>query len=287
MAEGCILLAGQRRSPTALSLLWRLQHPAAGMPRIKAVFCVREWSWSRFMQLRRRFGPEVARKIRGTLGFTTTGMHDDERATYAGHLAGIGVPYRSLGPLCRSLGVPFHVIPGFSAPATARLLAQYAPERALFTGGGRVPADFLARIPGGVINIHSAWLPLIRGMSAAEWSLYFGLNPAATLHYMDTDLDTGPILARRIVAVERGERLGRIRARVVLAGLDLLLETLPQITAGTCTATENPKKGGRRYFVMAPAFRAVVQSWIDAGLTPAAAPDQAQPGDLRPAPQRR
>ncbi|MBP8128395.1 MAG: hypothetical protein KA184_02360 [Candidatus Hydrogenedentes bacterium] len=286
MGEGVILLAGYRRSPTALALLWALKRRARDVPPVKAVFCVTEFSPGRWRQWRRRFGPESFARMRSALGRRSASIHDSEYAMYRERLHEWGVSHRSLRSLCRELGVPFHVVRGYDTPGVLRLVDRYTPYAGLFTGGGILRAPFLERFPGGVLNIHSAWLPHIRGLNAAEWSLYHGMQPAATVHVMDRGIDTGPILARRLIEVGRGEPLGRIRARVVLRGLDLLLEILPAFMRGALAQEANPKEQGRQYYTMAPALRDLVQHWIDAGVTPVCPPATVAPDDLRPAPQR-
>lgn len=287
MGEGVVILAGYRRSPTALALVWALKRRTQDAPPVKAVFCVSEFSPRRLRQWRRRFGPEALARMRSALGARTATLHDAEYAAYRELLDEWVVSQRSLRPLCRELDVPFHVVPGYDTPEALRLAERYTPQAGLFTGGGILRASFLKRFPGGILNIHSAWLPHIRGLNAAEWSLYYGMQPAATVHVMDRGIDTGPILARRLVEMSRGEPLGRIRARVVLAGLDLLLEILPAFMRGDLAPEANPKEGGRQYYTMAPSLRDLVQQWIDAGITPVCPPDSVAPDDLRAAPQRR
>ncbi|HNR30374.1 MAG TPA: formyltransferase family protein [Candidatus Hydrogenedentes bacterium] len=286
MADGVVLLAGYRRAPTALALLWALKRRVAEAPPVKAVLCVNEFSPRRWRQWRRRLGPEAVGRVASALGFRTATVHDAEYATYRERLDDWNVPHRSLRRLCRELDVPLHVVPSLDSLTALRLLDQYGPRHALFTGGGILRASFLERVPGGILNVHSAWLPHVRGMNAAEWSLYYGMQPAATVHLIDRGIDTGPILARRVVDVAQGEQLGHIRARVVLAGLDLLLEVLPAFLRGEAAITANPKEQGRQYYAMAPVLRGLVQHWIDTGITPVCSPEEVAPDDPRPAPMR-
>jgi methionyl-tRNA formyltransferase len=134
--------------------------------------------------------------------------------------------------------------------------------------------------------MHCGPLPQIRGMNGVEWALFFGFRPTVTLHYIDKGIDTGPIVAERTLEVKQGESLGRIRARTVLAGVDLLLDRLEAVASDRAACRPNPGGQGRQYFVMSPILKKTVQNWIDRGLTPFLSATEVDWSDLRPAPER-
>lgn len=49
---------------------------------------------------------------------------------------------------------------------------------------------------GMFVNAHPAYLPYCRGKNPEIWTLYYGLNPGATLHFIDKGIDTGKIIDR-------------------------------------------------------------------------------------------
>ncbi|MCW2966784.1 MAG: phosphoribosylglycinamide formyltransferase [Solirubrobacteraceae bacterium] len=64
-------------------------------------------------------------------------------------------------------------------------------------------ADFLARFPDRVINVHPALLPAFPGIDAIEQALAYGVKVAGvTVHLVDEGVDTGPILLQASVAAE-------------------------------------------------------------------------------------
>lgn len=283
--SGVIIIAGHRRSLTAALLAWALCRRMPNAPRLDAVLCPTEFDAERLRAWRRRFGRGFLAKIFSEMGVSAKSAYAEEHAVFAERLHAWGVPHARLRPLCRELGVPLHIVRGLNHPDAHACLERLAPRLALFTGGGIVRQPFLDRVPGGVVNLHSAWLPQVRGLNAAEWSLFHGLYPAATLHRMDAGLDTGPILARRTVAVDAAETIPRIRARVVLAAIDLLIEILPDLDAGRIAPLPNPRGDGRQYYEMAPALKMLVQRWIQQGTTPCRDPAATDPHDLRAAPE--
>ena len=74
---------------------------------------------------------------------------------------------------------------------------------------------FLQRFPGRVVNTHSAPLPDFPGPHPIHDVLAAGVpETAATVHYVDGGVDTGPVIAAEPVPVVAGDDEASLRARV-------------------------------------------------------------------------
>ena len=74
---------------------------------------------------------------------------------------------------------------------------------------------FLERFPGRVVNTHSAPLPDFPGPHPIHDVLAAGVpETAATIHYVDGGVDTGPVIAAERVPVVAGDDEASLRARV-------------------------------------------------------------------------
>jgi formyltetrahydrofolate-dependent phosphoribosylglycinamide formyltransferase len=74
---------------------------------------------------------------------------------------------------------------------------------------------FLERFPGRVVNTHSAPLPEFPGARPIEDVLEAGVpETAATVHYVDDGVDSGPVIAAERVPVLAGDDASSLRARV-------------------------------------------------------------------------
>jgi phosphoribosylglycinamide formyltransferase-1 len=74
---------------------------------------------------------------------------------------------------------------------------------------------FLERFPGRVINTHSAPLPDFPGPHPIHDVLAAGVpETAATVHYVDGGVDTGPVIAAERVPVLRDDDANSLRTRV-------------------------------------------------------------------------
>jgi methionyl-tRNA formyltransferase len=98
-------------------------------------------------------------------------------------------------------------------PAVAVALGRLSPDIGISAFFGYLlRAPILGLFPKGVINLHPSYLPYNRGHSPNVWSIIDGTPAGVTLHYIDSGVDTGDIIARRPVPVENhdtGETLYR------------------------------------------------------------------------------
>jgi phosphoribosylglycinamide formyltransferase 1 len=91
--------------------------------------------------------------------------------------------------------------------------------------------SFLDRYAGRIVNTHSAPLPDFPGAHPIEDVLAAGVaETAATVHYVDEGIDTGPVIAAERVPVLPGDTADTLRARVQAAEHGLL----PKVVKALC-----------------------------------------------------
>ena len=123
-------------------------------------------------------------------------------------------------------------------PATLEAIEALNPEigiSALF--GYIVPPDLLDLMPAGCLNIHPAFLPYNRGAFPDAWSIIDGTPAGVTLHYMDSGLDTGEIVAQREVVKEPVDTGASLYRKLERESLSLFKETWPLIRSGAADRT--------------------------------------------------
>jgi phosphoribosylglycinamide formyltransferase-1 len=87
--------------------------------------------------------------------------------------------------------------------------------------------SFLERFPGRIVNTHSAPLPEFPGPRPIEDVLDAGAHEtAATVHYVDAGVDTGPVIASEPVPVHDDDTVETLRARVQAVEHRLLPSTV-------------------------------------------------------------
>ena len=92
--------------------------------------------------------------------------------------------------------------------------------------------SFLERFPGRVVNTHSAPLPEFPGAHPIEDVLEAGVpETAATVHYVDEGVDSGPVIAVERVPVLAGDDVSSLRARVQAVEHRLLPDVVRELVA--------------------------------------------------------
>jgi phosphoribosylglycinamide formyltransferase-1 len=91
---------------------------------------------------------------------------------------------------------------------------------------------FLERFPNRIVNTHSAPLPEFPGPHPIEDVLAAGAKEtAATVHYVDEGVDTGPVIAVERVPVREDDTVETLRERVKAVENRLLPRALRELIA--------------------------------------------------------
>jgi len=93
-------------------------------------------------------------------------------------------------------------------------------------------SDILELFPAGMINLHPAYLPYNRGAYTNVWSIVDGTPAGATLHYIDTGVDTGDVIARSRIQTSPTDTGGSLYDKLENACIELFKETWPQVATG-------------------------------------------------------
>lgn len=94
--------------------------------------------------------------------------------------------------------------------------------------------SFLERFPGRVVNTHSAPLPDFPGARPIEDVLEAGVpETAATVHYVDEGVDSGPVIAVERVPVLADDDASSLRARVQAVEHRLLPRVVRELISHT------------------------------------------------------
>jgi len=139
--------------------------------------------------------------------------------------------YATLQPLAKKFGVPFHEVPHESKTRAEHddeiqaIIEQYAPDYVVLAKYMRVlnPA-FVQKFPNRIINIHHSFLPAFIGANPYRQAYERGVKIiGATAHFVNNDLDEGPIIAQNVIQVNHTQsardmaQAGRDVEKIVLA----------------------------------------------------------------------
>jgi phosphoribosylglycinamide formyltransferase-1 len=106
-----------------------------------------------------------------------------------------------------------------------------------------VTPAFVQAFAGRLINVHPALLPSFKGTKAIAAALEYGVKvTGVTVHYVEQEMDSGPIIAQEPVRVLEGDTVQSLAERIHAVEHRLLPETIRQIAAGKVMA---PQAGSR------------------------------------------
>ncbi|PLY03446.1 MAG: phosphoribosylglycinamide formyltransferase [Desulfuromonas sp.] len=79
-----------------------------------------------------------------------------------------------------------------------------------------ITEDFLAAFPGRVINIHPALLPAFPGLDVQRKAIDYGARfSGCTVHFVDTGVDTGPVIIQAVVPILDDDTPDTLAARIL------------------------------------------------------------------------
>ena len=91
----------------------------------------------------------------------------------------------------------------------------------------------------GAVNLHGGVLPEYRGGHVMNWAIINGeRESAATLHYIDAGIDTGPVIAEQRFPIEWRDDITSVQAPLRAAAEALLQRWWPEIARGTAPRTQ-------------------------------------------------
>ena len=101
--------------------------------------------------------------------------------------------------------------------ALAQALDAFEPDLVVLAGFMRILGDaFVARYAARLMNIHPSLLPLFPGLHTHRRALEAGCKVAgATVHFVTSSLDHGPIVVQAVVPVLPGDDEATLAARVL------------------------------------------------------------------------
>jgi phosphoribosylglycinamide formyltransferase 1 len=94
-------------------------------------------------------------------------------------------------------------------------------------------ATFIRQYPNRILNIHPSLLPAFPGLDAQRQALEHGVKIAGcTVHFVDEELDAGPIVLQTAVPVLDGDTLETLSARILRQEHHLYSEALRLVLSG-------------------------------------------------------
>jgi phosphoribosylglycinamide formyltransferase-1 len=135
-----------------------------------------------------------------------------------------------------------------STSAVCDLADQFGVEAIVLAGFMRIlsPAA-IQRFPDAIINVHPSLLPSFPGAHAVEQALEHGVAvTGVTVHFVDEQVDHGPIIAQEAVRVLEGDDAESLHSRIQVVEHALLPEVISAFGRGEIGVNDGVVRWGSR-----------------------------------------
>ena len=96
--------------------------------------------------------------------------------------------------------------------------------------------EFVQSFPNRIVNIHPSLLPSFPGLNVQQQAIDHGVKVSGcTVHFVDEDLDAGPIILQRVVEVKDDDSAETLSARILEQEHDAYVEAVRRIVSGGLT----------------------------------------------------
>ena len=109
-----------------------------------------------------------------------------------------------------------------------KCLEGLEPDLILCLGYRRILSlAIIETFPNSILNIHPSLLPAFPGLEAQQQALDYGVHyTGVSIHFIDKGVDTGPILAQKVVKVLAQDNKQSLSQRILKEEHNLLVETI-------------------------------------------------------------
>lgn len=122
-------------------------------------------------------------------------------------------------------------------PECIEYLRKYEADIIVVVAFGQILTKEILEMPKyGCINVHASLLPKYRGAAPIQWSVINGEKVSGvTTMRMDEGIDTGDMILKEEVVLDKEETGGSLFDRLAKKGAELCVKTLKAIEEGTAT----------------------------------------------------
>lgn len=141
----------------------------------------------------------------------------------------------------KKLNIPHHVIDRKNFQTKTEFekkiketLAEKEPDYLLLAGFMRIlSTEFVEQYDRKIINIHPSLLPSFKGANAIQDAFMYGVKVSGvTIHYVDSGVDTGEIIAQEAIIIKDKDSLDSFEDKIHQLEYDLYPSTLKKLFKG-------------------------------------------------------
>jgi methionyl-tRNA formyltransferase len=106
-----------------------------------------------------------------------------------------------------------------------------------------IKQNVLDRFPRRAVNLHISYLPWNRGADPNLWSFIENTPKGVSIHYLEAEIDTGDLVAQKLVEFAPGETLRTSYVRLQAEITQLFAANWSRLRVGECDALKQAGTG--------------------------------------------
>lgn len=127
-------------------------------------------------------------------------------------------------------------------------IRRLEPEMAISSGfEHKVPKGIIEIPEKGIVNLHPSYLPYNRGSHPFIWPIVEDTVAGVSIHYMNEEIDEGPVIAKERVKIKSSDTAGDLRERLMQRQFELFREKWELIRKGVRGEKQDLSMGNVHY----------------------------------------
>lgn len=127
-------------------------------------------------------------------------------------------------------------------------IKRLEPEMAISSGfEHKVPREIIEVPEKGIVNLHPSYLPFNRGSHPFIWPIVEETVAGVSIHYMNEEIDEGPVIAKERVEIKPSDTSGVLRERLMQRQFELFRENWELIKEGVRGEKQDLSIGNMHY----------------------------------------
>lgn len=123
-------------------------------------------------------------------------------------------------------------------------IEKIQPEIAVSSGfEHKVPKEIIEVPEKGIVNLHPSYLPFNRGSHPYIWPIIENTVAGVSIHYMNEEIDEGPVIAKERVEIRPDDTAGTLRTRLMDAQFEIFKQNWERIVRGVRAEEQNLEQG--------------------------------------------
>ena len=139
----------------------------------------------------------------------------------------------------RELGLPILQPEKLKDPEFVEAMRALQPDLGIVIAFRMLPEIIWAMPRLGTFNLHASLLPQYRGAAPINWAIINGETESGiTTFLLNHEIDKGAIVGQQRMPILPEDNVGTLYDKLMIAGCDLVVETVDKIAEGNFTAIE-------------------------------------------------